>query len=99
MPPFQICSLMFAITTREHLETVIEIGADGGVVGSKIVSVIQDGSTEASEIAERVQRYVSSLTGRGDGSEAGPIKSPPSSHLSLLPLPLLQWVPPKALLS
>lgn len=66
----------FGIATREHLETVIEAGADGGVVGSKIVSVIQDGSTEASEIAGRVQRYVSSLTGRGDGSKAGPIKAP-----------------------
>ena len=66
----------FGIATREHLETVIEAGADGGVVGSRIVSVIQDGSTGASEIAERVRRYVSSLTGRGDGSEAGPIKSP-----------------------
>jgi tryptophan synthase len=66
----------FGIATREHLENVIEAGADGGVVGSKIVSVIQDGSTDASETAERVRRYVSSLTGRGDGSEAGPIKSP-----------------------
>ena len=69
----------FGIATREHLETVIEAGADGGVVGSKIVSVIQDGPTEASKVAERVQRYVSSLTGRGDGSEAGPIKSPVTS--------------------
>jgi tryptophan synthase len=66
----------FGIATREHLETVIAAGADGGVVGSKIVSVIQDGSTEASEIAERVRRYVSGLTGRGDGPEADPIKSP-----------------------
>jgi tryptophan synthase len=69
----------FGIATREHLESVIEAGADGGVVGSKVVSVIQDGPSGAPEIAERVRRYVSSLTGRGDGSEAGPIKSPVTS--------------------
>jgi len=71
----------FGIATREHLETVIKAGADGGVVGSKIVSVIQDGSTVegASEIAERVRRYISSLTGRGDGSTVGPIKLPVTS--------------------
>jgi len=71
----------FGIATREHLKTVIEAGADGGVIGSKIVSVTQDGPTVdgASEIAERVRRYISSLTGRGDGSAAGPIKLPVTS--------------------
>jgi len=69
----------FGITTREHLETVIEARADGGVVGSKIVSVIQGGSTGdgASEIAGRVRRYTP--TRRGDGSAAGPIKLPVAS--------------------
>jgi tryptophan synthase len=73
----------FGIATRRHLETVIEAGADGGVVGSRIVSVIQDGPTEASDIAGRVRRYVSSLTGRGDGSKAGPIKSPVTSPATI----------------
>ncbi|CAE6516960.1 unnamed protein product [Rhizoctonia solani] len=52
----------FGVATREQFETVTNAGADGVVVGSRLVSVIRDAGTNA---PQAVQKYCAELTAQG----------------------------------
>jgi len=50
----------FGVATREHFEVVAQAGADGVVVGSRIVSVIK--GAQADQVAETVRKYCAEIT-------------------------------------
>jgi len=54
----------FGVATRDHFETVSNAGADGVVIGSKIVSVIKAGPRE--EIPQRVEAYCREISLKGN---------------------------------
>jgi tryptophan synthase len=56
----------FGVATREHYETVADAGADGVVVGSRLVSVIKNSSK--GEAPRNVQKYCEELTQKGQPS-------------------------------
>ncbi|KAG8830000.1 tryptophan synthetase [Serendipita sp. 399] len=56
----------FGISSRDHFEYVAKAGADGGVVGSRIVSVIEGAGKDPKEIATAVQKYCSEISGRSN---------------------------------
>lgn len=60
----------FGISSREQFEYVSKAGADGGVVGSRIVSVIEQAGTDPKTIATAVQKYCSDISGRSDTSSS-----------------------------
>lgn len=49
----------FGVATREHFEIVQNAGADGVVIGSRIVSVIKD--SPANEVVKNVQSFCQSI--------------------------------------
>ncbi|KIJ35736.1 hypothetical protein M422DRAFT_180235 [Sphaerobolus stellatus SS14] len=55
----------FGVSNREHFQYVADSGADGVVIGSKIVNVLK--SSPPDQYVERVKEYCASLTGH-DGS-------------------------------
>ncbi|KAH9981133.1 bifunctional tryptophan synthase TRP1 [Lactifluus volemus] len=59
----------FGVSTREHLNAVVDAGADGVVVGSRLVSIIKQ--APRAEVAVKVEEYCRSLTLKGQ---------PPQKH-------------------
>lgn len=53
----------FGVASRQHFETVADAGADGVVIGSRIVSVIKNAPTD--KIAETVRDYCSEISQKG----------------------------------
>jgi tryptophan synthase len=51
----------FGVSNRAHFDYVAQAGADGVVVGSKIVSVVK--SASANEIPKKVEEYCTSISG------------------------------------
>ncbi|EUC61697.1 tryptophan synthase beta chain, partial [Rhizoctonia solani AG-3 Rhs1AP] len=72
----------FGVATREHFETVTHAGADGVVVGSRLVTVIRDAGANA---PSAVQQYCAELTAQGQPRE--PQHQRPASVVSP-PLPI-----------
>jgi tryptophan synthase len=54
----------FGISTKEQFDYVAMAGADGGVVGSRIVNVIEEAGKDTKAIANAVQKYCSEISGR-----------------------------------
>jgi len=53
----------FGVATRDHYNTVADAGADGVVVGSRLVSVIKDSPRD--EIAKKVEAFCLELCQKG----------------------------------
>ena len=53
----------FGVSTREHFNTVVDAGADGVVVGSRLVSVIKQ--APPAQVAAKVEEYCRSITLKG----------------------------------
>lgn len=75
----------FGIASREQFNYVSETGAEGGVVGSRIVSVINNAGKEPKAIAKAIQDYCSEISGRSNSNVASSIKSPRSSSTTSVP--------------
>ena len=73
----------FGISSREQFEYVSQAGADGGVVGSRIVSVIEGAGKDPKTIATAVQSYCSEISGRSNVSSSA--KSMRSSSTTSVP--------------
>jgi tryptophan synthase len=54
----------FGVATRDHVNVVYDAGADGVVVGSKLVSIIKN--AQKGKAADEVQSFCSILTGKGE---------------------------------
>lgn len=66
----------FGIASREQFEYVATSGAEGGVVGSRIVSIIDQAGKDPKAIASAVQKYCSEISGRSNvSSSAKPLRS------------------------
>ncbi|KAH8117174.1 bifunctional tryptophan synthase TRP1 [Phellopilus nigrolimitatus] len=50
----------FGVATREHFDTVADAGADGVVIGSRLVSVIKE--APADQIAQKVSAYCAEIS-------------------------------------
>ncbi|KAG8907911.1 tryptophan synthetase, partial [Tulasnella sp. 417] len=59
-------ALGFGVATREHFEVVADAGADGVVVGSRIVAVVKE--APQGKVAETVRDYCAELTRKGQPS-------------------------------
>ncbi len=85
----------FGIATRTHYEAVAASGADGVVVGSKIISVIRDAPQGKGE--EELEKYCRELSGKGGDKEnirllisengVGKKEISPSEVPSIFPIP------------
>lgn len=53
----------FGVATREHFDTVADAGADGVVIGSRLVSVIKNSPHE--QIAQNVEAYCREISLKG----------------------------------
>ncbi|TFY82984.1 hypothetical protein EWM64_g1026 [Hericium alpestre] len=53
----------FGVSTREHVDTVADAGAEGVVVGSRLVSIMKQAPPD--KVAEHVEAYVRKLTLKG----------------------------------
>ncbi|KAF8077725.1 bifunctional tryptophan synthase TRP1 [Lyophyllum atratum] len=67
----------FGVATRDHFNTVSDAGADGVVVGSRLVSVLK--SSAPGEAAKNVESYCRQLCGKGEPARA---RSPLAPRLS-----------------
>ena len=69
----------FGVSTRQHFEVVADSGADGVVVGSRLVSVIKSSPPE--EITSRVEAYCRELSLKGQSQPKRPAvqRAAPSS--------------------
>jgi len=81
----------FGISSREQFDYVSTAGADGGVVGSRIVTVIDEAGKDAKSIAAAVQKYCSEISGRTNivtnkSARTLPASSNPKSSKNLLAL-------------
>ncbi len=56
----------FGVATRDHFETVARAGADGVVIGSRIVSIIKD--APADQVAATVRDYCQEISHKGHPS-------------------------------
>jgi len=54
----------FGIATRAHFDYAVAAGANGVVIGSKLVHVIDDSPPD--KIAQRVEAYCQDISGRGE---------------------------------
>jgi len=52
----------FGVSTREHFQTVADAGADGVVIGSRVVQVIK--SAPEGQLAEKVREYCAEISRR-----------------------------------
>ena len=57
----------FGVSTREHFNTVVDAGAEGVVVGSRLVSVIKQ--APPAQIAAKVEEYCRSISLKGQPLE------------------------------
>ncbi len=53
----------FGVSTREHYNTVVEAGAEGVVIGSRLVSIIKE--APPARVAARVEEYCRSISLKG----------------------------------
>lgn len=74
----------FGVATREHFETVSNAGADGVVVGSRLVSVIRDAGADA---PKAVQAYCAELTAQGQPPAPRQVQKPAELVSPPLPVP------------
>ena len=58
----------FGVATRQHFEHVAEAGADGVVIGSRLVSVIKNSPPE--ELAKNVETYCREISLKGQPNKA-----------------------------
>jgi tryptophan synthase len=73
----------FGIASREQFEYVATSGAEGGVIGSRIVSIIDQAGKDPKAIALAVQKYCSEITGRSNvSSTAKPLRSTLANSIS-----------------
>ena len=63
----------FGVATRDHFNAVVNAGADGVVVGSRLISVIRD--SLRGEIVKNVEAYCSELCQKGQPAR---LRSPPA---------------------
>lgn len=73
----------FGVATRDHYNTVADAGADGVVVGSRLVSVIKESSK--GEIAKNVEAYCRELCQKGRPPR---VRSKPASSSRVSSLPI-----------
>ncbi|PPQ64089.1 hypothetical protein CVT24_008906 [Panaeolus cyanescens] len=66
----------FGVSTRQHFETVAEAGADGVVIGSKLVTVMKNSEGDA---VASVEKYCREITLKDDPSR---VRSPPTSRVT-----------------
>jgi tryptophan synthase len=57
----------FGVATRQHFERVAEAGADGVVIGSRLVSVIKNSPSE--ELAKNVENYCREISLKGQAGQ------------------------------
>jgi tryptophan synthase len=62
----------FGVATQDHFNYAVDAGADGVVIGSRIVNVI--GESPPGEIAQRVEAYCRAVRGKGTSPR---VRSPP----------------------
>lgn len=62
----------FGVSNRGHFETVADAGADGVVIGSRLVSVIQ--SAPAGQISKSVEAYCREISQKGQPAQ---VRTPP----------------------
>jgi len=66
----------FGVATRAHFDTVADAGADGVVIGSKLVSVVKN--APEGEVSKNVEAYCREISQKGPPK----IRSPPSRVLT-----------------
>src|SRR5579863_4436702 len=66
----------FGVSTREHFNAVVDAGAEGVVVGSRLVSVIKE--APLGQVAAKVEDYCRSITLKGQPPQ-DKHRSPPNS--------------------
>ena len=64
----------FGVATRDHFNVVVDAGADGVVVGSRLVSVMRD--SPRGEVAKKVEAYCLELCQKGQPAR---LRSPPAA--------------------
>ncbi|QRV99893.1 tryptophan synthase alpha chain [Ceratobasidium sp. AG-Ba] len=74
----------FGVATREQFETVYNAGADGVVVGSRLVSVIKNAG---SDVPKAVREYCAELTAHGKPVSPRAPQKPASAVSPALPVP------------
>lgn len=67
----------FGVANRSHFDTVANAGADGVVIGSRIVNVIKNSSP--GEVAKKVEAFCREISLKG---ESGGIRSPSAPRLN-----------------
>lgn len=85
----------FGVATRDHFEFVANAGADGVVVGSRIVSVVKNAGLDVPKIATEVEAYCRELTLKGT-APVPPVKSVEVNGPATpaLPIPQTDAIPP-----
>jgi tryptophan synthase len=72
----------FGVATREHFNIVSDAGADGVVIGSRLVSIIKE--SPEGEIVQRVESYCRGICMKDESTR---LRSPPAPQLLSPPLP------------
>ena len=67
----------FGVATRAHFDTVADAGADGVVIGSKLVSVIKN--SPEGEVSKTVEAYCREISHNGQPPK---VRSPPARVLT-----------------
>ena len=67
----------FGVATRDHFNTVADSGADGVVIGSKLVDIIK--TSAQGEVAKNVEAYCREITQKGQPPR---VRSPPVARLT-----------------
>ncbi|KAG6916961.1 bifunctional tryptophan synthase trp1 [Tephrocybe rancida] len=84
----------FGVATRQHFNTVADAGADGVVIGSRLVHVLK--SSAPGRAAKNVEAYCREVSGKGEPtrhrtppgprtSSVTPVAQPPDSNCKSLP--------------
>jgi tryptophan synthase len=75
----------FRVATRDHFNFVADAGADGVVVGSRLVSIIK--GAPRGEITQRVTQYCKELSRKGEQTRPRPplVSDKPAAVLNALP--------------
>jgi tryptophan synthase len=73
----------FGVATREHFNIVADAGADGVVIGSRLVSIIK--ASPKGEIPQRVENYCTEISGKGEPARlrSSPMPQPTPSAPSV----------------
>ena len=74
----------FGVATREHFNIVSDAGADGVVIGSRLVSIIKD--SPEGEITQRVERYCREICMKGEPIRVRSLPAPQPQSPSPLPV-------------